>query len=119
MFRAPKRPRNQLHQTRLERRTHQLAAQLRQSESGDPRYPPAEHRQHRSASTLRKTKFVVLAMAALASAAAELPPPMFEHLAIPTPAAAVVSPRFPFLVLVLAPVINRRATSFGEIRLTA
>src|SRR5260370_3411154 len=82
MFRAPKRPRNQLHQTRLERRTHQLAAQLRQSESGDPRYPPAEHRQHRSASTLRKTKFVVLAMAALASAAAELPPPMFEHLAM-------------------------------------
>ena len=82
MFRAPKRPRNQLPQTRLEPRTHQLAAQLRQSESGDPRYPPAEHRQHLSASTLRKTKFFVLAMAALASTAAELPPPMFEHLAM-------------------------------------
>jgi hypothetical protein len=56
-------------------------------------------------------------MAALASAAAELPPPMFEHLAIPTPEAAEVSPGFPFLVLVLAPVINRRERSFDEFRL--
>jgi hypothetical protein len=32
--------------------------------------------------TLRKTKFVVLAMTARVSADAELPPPMFEHLAM-------------------------------------
>jgi hypothetical protein len=36
---------------------------------------------------------------------------------IPAPEAAEVSPGFPFLVLVLAPVINRRERSFDEFRL--